>query len=279
MRLAPDERPAAPCTSDTVNVVVAMTDGDNMVIPEAYQPAADRWGSAQRGTLPLGWGLTPATAVLLPAIWDHYASTATPDDEIVGLVGLGYAAPSLMPDPTAFLTDSATLAASLGVESSWSLDLLLGKPDAAGWGPVDAAVASSGWPRSGTLLNYTDFGGPAGFAAPDGSPVLLAQSHDYAAGPDALAAQITSLLATDPSARPLVSFLPASTWSNSYDGLAAALAPLAAKGVRFLTPRQAFACLAPPEPATTTSTAPSTTAAASTAVPATAVSAEPTFTG
>ncbi len=188
-----------------------------------------------------------------------------------------------MPDPTAFLTDSATLAASLGVESSWSLDLLLGKPDAAGWGPVDAAVASSGWPRSGTLLNYTDFGGPAGFAAPDGSPVLLAQSHDYAAGPDALAAQITSLLATDPSARPLVSFLPASTWSNSYDGLAAALAPLAAKGVRFLTPRQAFACLArararhriddvdgaidrrpPPRPRS----------------PATeAVSAEPTFTG
>ena len=259
-QLTPDTRPVAKCTSSTVNVVVSMTDGDNLVMPEAYFAMPNAWNSPQRGTLPLGWGLTPATAVLMPAIWDSYASSAPDNDEIVGLMGLGYSIPSLYPDATGFLEDSARINAALGVQTDWSLDLLLGTPTAAGWGPLGAASQATGWTPDGYLLNYDNYNAPPIMQPLPGLNVLTSQSTSYASGPTQLAAQIQTLLATPASQRPLVTFLAASTWSNTYDGLVSALTPLEQQGVRLLTPRQAFACLKAEEPTTTTSSTSSTTA-------------------
>ncbi len=262
--LRPARTPVAPCDSSTLNVVIATSDGDNLVIPEAYLPSGDRWESSRRGTFPLGWGISPATAVLMPAVWDAYAATATPADEVVGIMGLGYGIPSLFPDPASFLADSNALAATLGIDTVWSLDLLLNAPSAPGWSAIAAAQASGGWAPAGYLLNYTDFGEAPGFTAA-GRPVLTARSTDYAAGPPAIAAHLDALLATAPADRPLVSFFPATVWNATYDSLVEALEPYVSRGVRFLTPRDAFACLAPPSPATTEpATLPATSVVSST---------------
>lgn len=269
--LAPDRGGVATCDPAQVNVVVATSDGDNMVIPEAYLPSSDRWESSRRGTLPIGWGISPATAVLMPAVWDRYATTATDADEVVGLVGLGYSAPSLMPDPAAFLADSNRLSAVLGVETMWSLDLLLSRPDAAGWPAIAAAGDAVGWNPMGYLLNYQDFGGPAVFQGA-GLPVFAAHSTDYNAGADALAAHLDTLLATPSDQRPIVNFFPATVWNSTYDSLATALLPYVDRGVRFLTPRQAFACLTTEvEPTSTTSTTPSSTTLESTTTASTSL--------
>ncbi len=266
--LRADTAPVAECSAEDVNVVIATSDGDNMVIPEAYLPAPEQWNSPRRGTLPIGWGITPATAVLMPAVWDWYAAEATAADEVVGLVGIGYAAPSLMPDPASFLTDSNRLAAAVGVDTVWSLDLLLSDPAAAGWADIAAANAATSWRPDGMLLNYENFGDIPFFTAAE-LPVLASVSSDYDAGADAIAAHIDTLMATPAEERPLVSFFPATVWNADYDQLVTALEPHLDAGVRFLTPRQAFACVAPPTPEPTTPAEPTTTGAPSTGPPLT----------
>ncbi len=250
--LRPVDEQVAACDASQVNVVVATSDGDNMVIPEAYLPSDAQWGSPRRGSLPIGWGVSPATAVLMPAVWDWYAQHATDADEVVGLVGLGYSAPSLMPDPSAFLADSNRLAALLGVDTVWSLDLLLSSPTAAGWDDIAAADASTLWRPDGMLLNYENFGNATSFTAA-GMPVLAAGFSDYDAGADAIAAHLDELLTTPADERPLVSFFPATVWNATFDQLADALAPYVERGVRFLTPREAFACLTRGDQASTSS--------------------------
>ena len=272
--LRPMSEPVAACDAGQVNVVVATSDGDNMVIPEAYLPSDAQWGSPHRGSLPIGWGISPATAVLMPAVWDWYAQHATDADEVVGLVGLGYSAPSLMPDPSAFLADSNRLAALLGVDTVWSLDLLLSNPAASGWTAIAAANAATGWQPAGMLLNYENYSPQARFTAA-GLDVLTARSNDYDAGAPAIAAHLESLLATPVGERPLVNFFPATVWNANYDQLVAALTPYEDRGVRFLTPRQAFACLRPAAP-TTTSTTPTSTPTTSSTSTALSTTAPPT---
>lgn len=275
--LSPMEEPVASCDANQVNVVVATSDGDNMVIPEAYLPSDAQWGSPNRGTLPIGWGITPATAVLMPAVWDWYAQHATGADEIVGLVGLGYSAPSLMPDSSAFLADSNVLAERLGVDTVWSLDLLLSDPTAPGWDAIAAADAATGWQADGMLLNYQHYGNVTSFTAA-GMPVFAAQSTDYDAGAPAIAAHIDALLATPADERSLVNFYPATVWNATYDQLVAALAPYADQGVRFLTPREAFACISAAD-ADSTSTTPAPTDAPATSTTSTTVPSTPSTSG
>jgi hypothetical protein len=257
-----------PCDPGTVNVAIAMSDGDNQVIPEAYYPRTDRWNSARRGEIPVGWGLSPAASVLMPAVWDLYAAGATPNDELVDLMGLGYAIPSLMPDETIFLADSARLHAALGLHSSWALDALLSDPAYAGWKAVDGAAASVAAP-DGILLNYDKWPGPALFHSPTGIPVLASRQGSYGDGPAELAAQIDALSATPAKDRPLVTFFPATVWNASYDALADALGPRIAAGVRVMTPAEAFACLPKFVRPTTTTTPTTTTLGAITPVTAT----------
>jgi hypothetical protein len=235
------------------------------VIPEAYYPRTDRWNSPRRGELPVGWGLSPATSVLLPAVWDLYASEATPNDELVDLMGLGYAVPSLMPDESRFLADSARLHQALGLHSSWTLDALLSDPTDRGWKAIDAAAAVAA--PDGILLNYDRWPGPALFHSPGGIPVLASRQGSYGDGPAELAAQIDALVATPAADRPLVTFFPATVWNGSYDALADALAPKVAAGVRIMTPAEAFACLPKVAPPTTTTTTTSSTSSTTTEAP------------
>ena len=266
----PSVADVAPCSSADTNVVIAMSDGDNQVIPEAYYPRSDRFGSSRRGDVPVGWGLSPATAVLMPSVWDRYAGSTTTNDELVDMMGLGYSYPSVMPKATgvAYLADGQRLAAALGLDSHWSLDALISSPGAGGWSMIGAANRASGLDPGGLLLNYEDYGGPPWFHSPDGTPVVLSQRKSYDSTAADLATAITTLAALPASKRPLVNLFPATVWNASFDQLADALAPLQAAGVRFLTPAQAFACL--PKPAvvpTSTTTTTDSGSGRSTSVP------------
>ncbi|MCB0962046.1 MAG: hypothetical protein KDA98_01875, partial [Acidimicrobiales bacterium] len=202
-----------PCSADDVNVVLAVTDGDNQVIPEAYFPRSVAWNSARRGELPFAWGLNPATSILMPSVWDHYTATAGPNDEIVDLMGLGYTFPSVMPGGTEFLADANRLRDALGIPTHWSLDALIRTPDAGGWTVWDDAIAASGAPGpEGFLLNYVDFGGPAWFHTPSGRVALASQEAQYAAGPAEVLTEIEALQAADPAERPLVNLFAVTVW-------------------------------------------------------------------
>ena len=273
----PDDE-AAPCQAEDVNVVVAFSDGDNLVVPEAKFPGAAGWDHPDRGDLPVGWGISPAAAILMPAIWDRYVSTATDADEVVDMMGLGYALPSLMPDGAGFLADGMRLRAALGVSTTWSLDALITDPAADGWADWAAAARTTAAAPAGLLLNYARWPGPAWHRRPDGMAVLASQQGSYDDDANDLAAQVRSLQAAPPDERPLVAFLPATIWQTSYADLLTQLRLLADEGVRFLTPAEAVACLPEPVAPTTTTTAP--TGPANEPPPeATPVTAAPTYVG
>ncbi|MFN8040128.1 MAG: GxGYxYP family putative glycoside hydrolase [Acidimicrobiales bacterium] len=253
--------PTTPCTSDQVNVVLSVSDGDNLVIPEGRYPTPSRWNSPRRGELALGWSIGESAAVLMPSIWDRFASTTTSRDEIVGMMGIGYAYTSLMPNGATYFADSFRLDAVLGLRTHWTLDALLGTPDAAGWALVHQGAATAGSQPEGFLMDYLDFGGPSPFHTPDGVPVLKSRQGAYEDGPTELAAQISALAALPASQRPIVTFYAVTAWNAPLDQLVDLLAPLEAQGVRFLTPAEALACVPdPPTTTTTTTAAPTTTA-------------------
>lgn len=131
----------------------------------------------------------------------------------------------------------------LGLDTYWSLDLLLGDPASVGWSAIETANALTGWKPEGMLLNYQDLGAsPFYFAG--GVPVLSSRVPSYPVTPAEIAQQIVDLRSLSDSERPLVNFFAATVWSSSFDSLAAALVPLRDDGVRFLTPRQAWRCIA-----------------------------------
>ena len=287
----PDLGEVEPCTTDTVNVVIAISDGDNMVLPFSRYMESAYWRDPDRGQLPLGWSVGPGLAVLGPAMWDHYASTASPNDELVPMIGYGYAWAGAMPDPLDFYETTFALDDALGMTSFWSFSAGTELADSPQWSIIDEAAGDG--PPTGVLVGYGGGAAPV-YHSPAGRPAFASFSF-YPATPTDIERTIRAFLEASPADRPAVAFFSASVWNNTAAELTDRLAPLAEEGVRFLTPNQAAACAppAPPPPPTTeppTTSGPSTTTTADpTVVPAAVtparapaaipVAGEPTFTG
>jgi hypothetical protein len=248
--LPPDPASVAPCDANTVNVVVGITDGDNLNVPITRFSETQNWRSPARGQLPLAWSIGPDLAILAPSIWDAYALEATPDDELVGMIGYAYSAPALLPDPDEFYRSSFALMNQLGMTTFWSLGGGLDAAASANWSVFDAAADAGGPVGSGTpngvLVGYGN-GIGSQFWSPAGRPAFTSRTV-YGENSDQMVDHIHALQATSPADRPLVSFLSATNWTNPAQSLITKLVPLEAEGVRFLTPAEATACLPPAPP-------------------------------
>jgi len=90
-------------------VAFLMSDGDNLQwMYNAFARQATWWGSPDRGSVPLGWTVSPALHELGPVILDYLADTKTSNDDIVGAPsGVGYIYPSTW--PAGPMADFATL--------------------------------------------------------------------------------------------------------------------------------------------------------------------------
>lgn len=236
---APDLSAVEECTTDTVNVVLGLTDGDNMNVPLNHLLRGGNWDSPRRGDVALGWSIGPDLAVLAPAAWDGYVLEATDRDELVAMIGWGYGAPALLPDATEFYATSFELMADLGMQTFWSLGGGLETPGSGYWDDFETA-AGSGVP-TGVLIGYGNGSGSA-FHSPAGRPAFTSRAQ-YSETPAQMAAHVEALQAMSPADRPVVSFLSATNWSNPAGALIDALAPYEAEGVRFLTPSEATACM------------------------------------
>lgn len=237
----------APCTPEGVNVVLGLTDGDNVItsIKQFQQPTF--WASPHRGELPMAWSMSPDLAVLAPALWDHYVRTATPNDDLVGMLGVAYQYPVVNRDRGRFLSESFALMDRLGLHTFWTLEPL-GFPWWPDWPSYDAARTAT--TPDLILSGYDNLLGllatlrqPPVYVRPSGLVTLVSMLPTYGFTSEQHAGLVEDLVAEAPSRRPPVTFFAATNWTTDVDSLTRAMEPLKGEGVRFLTPGDARACL------------------------------------
>ncbi len=96
--------------ADKVYVSFTISDGDNLQYCERRLQLL--WNNSARGSLPLGWTISPVLLQAAPSLAAYYASTATASDELIaGPSGAGYMFPSFWPPQNlpAFLEQTGQL--------------------------------------------------------------------------------------------------------------------------------------------------------------------------
>ena len=84
-------------TPNTVYVSFTISDGDNLQFSQHRMK--NIWRDPVRGTLPIGWTISPSILHAAPRLAEYYLKSATPNDEfIAGPSGAGYIFPSHWPD-------------------------------------------------------------------------------------------------------------------------------------------------------------------------------------
>lgn len=95
LKQAPANEVPSPA-KDKVYVSFTMSDGDNLQYSQHRMQHL--WRDSNRGSLPIGWTLSPAIMQVAPAMANYYMSTATQNDELIaGPSGAGYIFPSQWP--------------------------------------------------------------------------------------------------------------------------------------------------------------------------------------
>ncbi len=107
------------------NVYISFTlsDGDNIQYCQHYLPRL--WDDPVRGTIPLGWTLSPLLLQSAPTMAAYYQETATANDELVaGPSGAGYMYPTHWPRAhlPKFLQQAGELMAGMGMTTLEVLD-------------------------------------------------------------------------------------------------------------------------------------------------------------
>jgi len=246
----PDPVGPADCGAGTLRVAVAISDGDNLGLPVNRYIAEEYWLHAERGTVPMGWSVAPALVHLAPAIAGHYMEQRGSTDELVSMLGIGYAHPTSLPDHGPFLAASFEASELHGMISLWLLDPALqwADLDQPIWDDLSSGASEHG--LSGLLLGYGSVAGGSEAAPPDpwrtqaGTPVLLA-ANEYEDTPELIEQRIRdALVAWRGGGTADVLFLRAAAWNNDFAGLVQALDNLAGESqLTLLTPSQLLGCL------------------------------------
>jgi len=89
-------QPTPPAQPPKKYISFTMSDGDNLQYNQHRM--AQLWQDPVRGTIPIGWTISPTLVRVAPALAAYYTRMATPNDElVVGPSGAGYILPSCWP--------------------------------------------------------------------------------------------------------------------------------------------------------------------------------------
>lgn len=120
---------ALPALKNKIYVTITMSDGDNLQYDQHRMRQI--WDSAERGSVPLNWTVSPLLYDAAPAILQYYRQTATPNDLLIaGPSGAGYFYPSEWPARhlEQFLHSSDTYLKKTGLHIAFVLDDKLNLP-------------------------------------------------------------------------------------------------------------------------------------------------------
>lgn len=78
---------------DKVYYAHIISDGDNLGEALMMRTRDLQWDKPERGGIPMGWSFAPAAARMAPPVLNYFLRTASPDDLLVGGLGVGYTEP------------------------------------------------------------------------------------------------------------------------------------------------------------------------------------------
>ncbi len=109
--------------SSKVYVSFTISDGDNIQFSQHHMRRL--WNDPARGSIPIGWTISPMLGQDMPALAAYYMNSASPNDELVaGPSGAGYMFPSRWPSERlpAFLQQTGQLMQQMGITTLELLD-------------------------------------------------------------------------------------------------------------------------------------------------------------
>ena len=121
----PESKPPVIPQIDSSKVYVSSTisDGDNIQFSQHHMRRL--WNDPARGSIPIGWTISPMLGQDMPALAAYYMNSASPNDELVaGPSGVGYMFPSRWPSERlpAFLQLTGQLMQQMGITTIELLD-------------------------------------------------------------------------------------------------------------------------------------------------------------
>jgi hypothetical protein len=89
--------PPKPALQNKIYVAFILSDGDNLQYVEHL--FRKLWGNSDRGSVPMGWTLSPAMVDAMPGALNYFWQTATDNDNLIsGPSGFGYTYPNSWPN-------------------------------------------------------------------------------------------------------------------------------------------------------------------------------------
>jgi hypothetical protein len=210
-----DDQPIAPNLPADVGktyVAFVVSDGDNVGYSEEYM-RSHQWADPARGTIPLGFTVSPWLQVMAPEIYDYYAQSLKPDEVLVDAPsGAGYVYPGIDPDLNGYLLQSKPLLQLAGLRTAWILDY--------GYGTSPSPLTAQAYVEAlHPSAIFTDYYGwitpnPPAITFSEGVPVIHALFGGYVPG-NAVSSTVEQIRSASASAntQPALVLVALNTWA------------------------------------------------------------------
>lgn len=213
--------PAKPALQNKVYVAFILSDGDNLQYVEHLMRKL--WNNPDRGSVPMGWTLSPAMVDAMPGALNFYWKTATVNDNLIsGPSGYGYVYPNSWPsqsllDQFVLKTEAYNRRAGFRVVTVWNTIT----------GGINQNVGQSFAVNAPTLLGLTAQNTGGGLTIYNSSLPGMALSCNYCTSEQAMKDHIASAAAGWNGTSPRFVIIQAQPWTNitptSFKNVAASL--------------------------------------------------------
>ncbi|AXY72822.1 hypothetical protein D3H65_02050 [Paraflavitalea soli] len=213
--------PAKPTLQNKVYVAFILSDGDNLQYVEHLMRKL--WNNPDRGSVPMGWTLSPAMVDAMPGALNFYWKTATANDNLIsGPSGYGYVYPNSWPsqsllDQFVLKTEAYNRRAGFRVVTVWNTIT----------GGINQNVGQSFAANAPTLLGLTAQNTGGGLTIYNSSLPGMALSCNYCTSEQAMKDHIASAAAGWNGTSPRFVIIQAQPWTNitptSFKNVAASL--------------------------------------------------------
>lgn len=200
--------PAKPALQNKLYVAFILSDGDNLQYVEHLMRKL--WNNPDRGSVPIGWTLSPAMVDAMPGALNYYHQSSTNNDNLIsGPSGYGYAYPNNWPDQTRLnqfvaTTEQYNRRAGFRVITIWNTIT----------GGINQNVGQSFAGNASTLLGLTAQNTGGGLSIYNNSLPGMALSCNYCTNEQAMKDHIASAAAGWNGTSPRFIIIQAQPWQG-----------------------------------------------------------------